>query len=59
MVSNNNNHVRVGLSEFVSKAIRLDDEAFKIEMRLDNNDKEINEIDIPAWTKDEIETYDR
>jgi len=54
-----NNHARVGLSEFVSKAIRLDDEAFKREMRLDNNDKKINEIDIPAWTKDEIEAYDR
>jgi len=53
---NNSNNVRVGLSEFVSKAIRLDDEAFKREMHLDNNNK-INEIDIPAWTEEEIEAY--
>jgi hypothetical protein len=59
MAFNNSNHTRVGVSEFVSKAIRLDDEAFEKEMRLDNNDKNINEIDIPAWTRDEIEAYER
>jgi len=55
---NSNNRARVGLSDFVGKAIRLDSEAFKIEMRLNNTDKEINVIDIPEWTEEEIEAYD-
>ena len=59
MASSICNQTRVGIREFVHKAIRLDNEAFKEAMRLDNNDKDIDNINIPAWTEDEINAYGR
>jgi len=59
MAVNDGNSTRVGVGEFISRAIRLDDEAFENAMRLDNTDKDINDIDIPVLTEEEIETYER
>jgi len=59
MAVNDGNRARVGVGEFVRNAIRLNDEAFEKTMRLNNNDKDINNIDMTAWEKDEIEAYEQ
>jgi hypothetical protein len=59
MAFNNSDNAQVGIGEFVRNAIGLDDNEFKAAMRLDNNDKDIDDIDIPAWKQDEMEAYDR
>ncbi len=53
------NNLRIGIGDFVNNAIKLSDEEFEKEMRLDNNDKDINDIEIIALTKDAIESYER
>jgi len=50
---------RVSLGEFVHNAIGLPDDEFEMEMRLDDNDKDINDIEIIALTKETIESYER
>jgi len=50
---------QVSLGEFVHNAIGLPDEEFEKEMRLDNNDKDINDIEIIALNKEAIESYER
>jgi len=45
--------------EFVNYAIGLPKDDFEKEMRLDNTDEDINNIEILTLTKDAIEAYDR
>jgi len=52
-------NLRIGIGDFVNNAIKLSDEEFEKEMCLDNNDKDINDIEIIALTKDVIESYER
>ena len=59
MAINGGNSARVGVGEFVHNAIRLNGEAFENAMRLNNNDKDINSIDIKAWEEGEIEAYEQ
>jgi len=59
MAVNDGNSARVGVGEFVHNAIRLNGEAFENAMRLNNNDKDINNTDMPAWEKGEIEAYEK
>jgi len=47
------------INEFLRDAIGLPDDKFEEAMRLKNNDKEINNINLVAWTKDAIEAYGR
>ena len=49
----------IGIGEFTRHAIGLEDEEFRNAMRLDNNDKNINDIEIPAWKNGEIEAYEK
>jgi len=53
------NNLRIGIGDFVHNAIRLSDDEFEKAMRLDNNDKDINDVEIIALTKDTIERYER
>jgi hypothetical protein len=59
MAINSGNSTRVGVGEFVHNAIRLNGEAFENAMRLNNNDKDINNINIAVWEKGEIEAYEQ
>jgi hypothetical protein len=59
MINSNETRKRVGIGEFMDKALSLPNEEFEKAMRLDNNDKDINEIKMVAWTEDEIEAYER
>jgi len=53
------NHTSMSIGEFTRYAIGLEDNEFKNAMRLDNNDKNINDIEIPAWKNGEIEAYEK
>jgi hypothetical protein len=53
------NNSRVGIGDFVRNSIRLSDDEFEMAMRLDNNDKDIDNVGIIALTKDAIESYER
>jgi hypothetical protein len=59
MAVNGSNSARVGVGEFVHNAIRLDGAAFENAMRLNNNDKDINNINIAVWEEGEIEAYEQ
>jgi len=49
----------MGIDEFTRYAIGLEDDEFRNAMRLNNNDKNINDIEIPAWKNGEIEAYEK
>jgi len=49
----------IGIGEFTRHALDLDDDDFRTAMRLNNNDKNIDDIDIPAWKDGEIEAYEK
>jgi len=49
----------IGIGEFTRHAIGLGDDEFRNAMRLDNNDKNINDIEIPIWKNGEIEAYEK
>jgi len=55
------NSTHIGINAFVRNAIRLPDDEFEKAMRLNNNDKYIDNVikneKATAWTKDEIEAY--
>lgn len=54
---------RIGIGEFVRNAIRLPNDQFEEAMRLDNNDKNIDDVvtgkGAAAWTEEELEAYEK
>jgi len=55
----NENRSRIGIGEFTHNALALSDDEFEKAMRLDNHDKDINDIEINVLTKETIEAYER
>jgi len=47
----------IGIGEFTRHTIGLEDDEFRNAMRFNDNDKDINDIEIPAWKNGEIEAY--
>ncbi len=56
MSANTETRSRVGVGEFVRKAVALPDDEFEQAMRLENNDESISNIKIIAQP---MELYDR
>jgi hypothetical protein len=59
MMDNGEVRRQVGVGEFVDSAIVLPNAEFEQAMRLDNSDKNIDNIKMAAWTEDAIEAYER
>ncbi|MDR3001770.1 MAG: hypothetical protein LBU89_10960 [Fibromonadaceae bacterium] len=53
----NNNCIGVGA--FVRNAIKLPNNEFEKEMRLDNDDESIDNVEMITLTEDAIEAYER
>jgi len=57
------NGIRVGIGEFVHNAIRLPDDEFEVVMRMGNNDENVDDVinakGAKAWTKEELEAYEK
>ena len=53
------NNAHIGIGEFTRNALALPDNEFEQAMRLDNDDKNINNVKINVLTKETIEAYER
>jgi hypothetical protein len=49
----------VGTGEYMDRTLALPNEEFKKAMRLENDDKNIDEVEMIAWTDSAIMAYER